>query len=227
MLDSDLHSAWRSRDFEAQMLVEVLRLSRLTVLYGAEGAGKTTLLKTGVLPLLRLRADDRRAQDETGAIAPSPDRQSENRATDRGSDIAIIFDRWEGAPITALRSQIRDALRGNAPQMAEPPPELADSLTAWNKALGVRFFIILDGFEQYLRAPSDYAGVADFDDELVRIINAPGLAIHLLLSIRDDAEPLLSRFRGRICGLEDAFLRLPRMQPVALHEPVRRRERQR
>ena len=217
VLDSDLkrHSAWHSRDFEAQMLVEVLRLSRLTVLYGAEGAGKTTLLKTGVLPLLRLRADVRRSQDETGAIAPSPDRQSENRATDRGSDIAIIFDRWEGAPITALRSQIRDALRGNAPQMAEPPPELADSLTAWSKALGVRFFIILDGFEQYLRAPSDCAGVADFDDELVRIINAPGLAIHLLLSIRDDAEPLLSRFRGRICGLEDAFLRLPRMQPVA------------
>jgi len=33
--------------------------------------------------------------------------------------------------------------------------------------------------------------------------------------MRDDAEPLLSRFRGRICGLGDAFLRLPRMQPVA------------
>jgi len=36
-----------------------------------------------------------------------------------------------------------------------------------------------------------------------------------LLSIRDDAEALLSRFRGRICSLEDAFLRLPRTQPVA------------
>ena len=217
MLDSDVKrdSAWHSRDFEAQMLVEVLRLSRLTVLYGAEGAGKTTLLKTGVLPLLRLRADDRRVQDDTGAIAPSPDRQSENRAMDRGPDVAIVFDRWENAPLAALRSQIRDALRSNVPQLAEPHPELADSLAAWTKALGVRFFIILDGFEQYLRAPLDRAGIADFDDELVRIINAPGLAIHLLLSIRDDAEALLSRFRGRICGLEDAFLRLPRMQPAA------------
>ena len=197
------------------MLVEVLRLSRLTVLYGAEGAGKTTLLKTGVLPLLRVRADDRLAQDETGAIAPSPDRQSENRAMDRGPDVAIVFDRWESAPLAALRSQICDALRSNTPHLAEPHPELADSLAAWNKALSVRFFIILDGFEQYLRAPFDRADIADFDEELVRIINAPGREIHFLLSIRDDAEALLSRFRGRICGLDDAFLRLPRMQSVA------------
>ena len=216
-LDSEVKrdSAGHSRDFEAQVLVEVLRLSRLTVLYGAEGAGKTTLLKTGVLPLLQLRAEDSGGQDETGAISPSPDRQSENSAMDRGPDVAIVFDRWENAPLSALRSQIRDALRSNAPQLAEPHPELADNLAAWNKALGVRFFIILDGFEQYLRAPSDRAGIADFDDELVRIINAPGPEIHCLLSIRDDAEALLSRFRGRICGLEDAFLRLPRMQPVA------------
>ena len=217
MLDSDLKrpSAWHSRDFESQLLVEVLRLSRLTVLYGADGSGKTTLLKTGVLPLLRNHADDRSAQDETGASAPSPDRQSENRATDCGSDVAIIFDRWESAPLTALLSQIRDALRSNAPELAEPHPELADGLAAWNTALGVRLFIILDGFEQYLRAPLDRPGIADFDDELVRIINAPGLEIHFLLSIRDDAEGLLSRYRGRICGLEDTFLRLPRNQPAA------------
>ena len=217
VLDSNVKhdSAWRSREFEAQMLVEVLRLSRLTVLYGAEGAGKTTLLKTGVLPLLRGRADDRLAQDQTGAIAPSPDRQSEDRAMDRGPDVAIVFDRWETAPLAALRSQICDALRSNAPHLAEPHPELADSLAAWNKALGVRFFIILDGFEQYLCAPFDRAGIADFDEELVRLINAPGPEIHFLLSIRDDAEALLRRFRGRICGLDDAFLRLPRMQSVA------------
>ena len=217
VLDSDLtrHSAWHSRDFESHMLVEVLCLSRLTVLYGAAGAGKTTLLKTGVLPLLRLRAEDRRAPDETGWSAPSPDRLSENKATECGSDVAIIFDRWESEPLTALLSQIRDAVRSSAPQVAEPHPELAESLAALNTALGVRFFIILDGFEQYLRAPLDRAGIADFDDELVRIINAPDLAIHFLLAIRDDDEALLGRFRGRICGLEDTFLRLPRRQRVA------------
>src|SRR5688572_15165501 len=101
------------------MLVEVLRASRVAVLYGAEGAGKTTLLKTGVLPLLGLRADDRRAQDETDVIASSSDRQSQIRATDRVSDVAIIFDRWESSPLIALRSQIGTALGSNALQMAE------------------------------------------------------------------------------------------------------------
>jgi hypothetical protein len=38
------------------------------------------------------------------------------------------------------------------------------------------FFIILDGFEQYLRAPHDRAGIAEFEYELVRMINEPSSA---------------------------------------------------
>ena len=207
-------STWRSRDFEAQTLVELLRLSRLTVLYGAEGAGKTTLLKTNVLPLLRARAPDNRPpQDEKPrVVVPFPDRRVGERTA--GVEVAVIFDRWDSEPLPALMARILHTLRSKSMRTAAPLPFLTDGLTAWNEALGVRFFIILDGFEQYLRAPFDRVGIAEFDEEFVRAINTPRLAAHFLLSVRDDAEALLNRFRGRIIGFGDAFLRLPSFHKV-------------
>src|SRR5215831_13434639 len=99
---------WRSRDFEAQMLVELLRLSRLTVLYGAEGAGKTTLLKTKVLPLFpSLAPDDRRRQGEKPrVVVPFPDRRVGDRTATRGIDVPVIFDRWDSEPLPALLARI-------------------------------------------------------------------------------------------------------------------------
>jgi hypothetical protein len=78
----------------------------------------------------------------------------------------------------------------------------------------VRFFIILDCFEQYLRAPFDRAGIAEFDAEFVRMVNEPRLATSFLLSVRADAEALLNRYRERINGFGDAFLRLPDLHRV-------------
>ena len=93
-------STWRSRDFEAQMLVELLRLSRLTVLYGAEGAGKTTLLKTNVLPLLRGRAPDNRPPQDgkPRVVVPFPDRRVGERTAGSRSPLSSIAG-------TASRSQ--------------------------------------------------------------------------------------------------------------------------
>lgn len=209
-------STWRPRDYEAQVLVALLRLSRLTVLYGAEGVGKTTLLKTGVLPLLRPRADDRNlAQDENPrVVVPFPDRHTGDGTVDRGAQVTIVFDRWGNAPLTALQAQILDALPIENTRMAAPLPSLADNFAAWNEDLGVRFFIILDCFEQHLRAPFDRAGIAEFDDEFVRMVNEPILAANFLLSVRDDAEPLMNRFRERISGFGDAYLRLPSLHHV-------------
>jgi hypothetical protein len=102
---------------------------------------------------------------------------------------------------------------------AAKPENLSESLAAWGKEHGLRFFIILDGFEQYLRAPHDRAGIAEFEYELVRMINEPRLPAHFLLSLRGDAAPLLDRFRERIKGFGDAFLRLPDL-PCAAVSPV-------
>ena len=207
-------STWRSRDFEAQTLVELLRLSRLTVLYGAEGARKTTLLKTNVLPLLRGRAPDNRPPQDgkPRVVVPFPDRRVGERTA--GVEVAVIFDRWDSEPLPALMARIVHTLRSKSMRTAAPLPFLTDGLTAWDEALGVRVFIILDGFEQYLRAPFDRVGIAEFDEEFVRAVNTPRLAAHFLLSVRDDAEALLNRFRGRIIGFGDAFVRLPSFHKV-------------
>jgi hypothetical protein len=205
---------WHPRDFEAQMLVELLRLSRVTLLYGAQGAGKTTLLKRGVLPLLRSSFEVRNlAQGDKPRIV-MPFRGRHGGTVERGGEITIVFDRWSNTPLTDLQEQILDMLPIGSPPMATVMPTLTDILAAWNEEIGVRFFVILDSFEQHLRVPLDRAGIAEFDDEFVRMANEPLLAAHFLLSVRDDAEALLNRYGERISGFGDAFLRLPELHPV-------------
>jgi Novel STAND NTPase 1 len=212
-----LDRIWQPRDFEAQMLVDLLRLSRSTLLYGAQGAGKTTLLKTGVLPLLRRRAEDRNVtqSEKARVVVPFPDRRAKDAARGRSAEIAVIFDAWDDIPLAALHASIVDMLPVKSACTAGSQ-NLSENLATWNEELGLRFFIILDCFEQYLRAPYDRAGVAEFEYEFVRMVNQPRLAAHFLLSVRDDAEPLLNRFRDRINGFGDAFLRLPDLHRAAL-----------
>jgi hypothetical protein len=201
------------RDFEARMLVELLHLSRVTVLYGGEGVGKTTLLKTGVLPLLRARPQDRNpARNVKPPPSPAFSEHHAEDGTNDGAVIAIVFDRWTSAPLVALQSQISDVLRRERVPLLLPRPSVAANLAAWNRKFGVRFFILLDAFEQYLHAPLHRADIGEFDEEFVRIVNDPFLPVHFLLSVRDEAEGLMmSRFQRRISGFSDAFVRLPRI----------------
>src|SRR5262245_57390076 len=210
-----LDPTWHPRDFEAQMLIDLFRLSRLTLLYGAQGAGKTTLLKAGVLPLLRRRAEDRNITqgEKPRVVVPFPDRRAKDAARGRSAEIAVIFDGWSDIPLAALHTGILDMLPGKSARTAGSQ-NLTENLARWNEE-GLRFFIILDCFEQYLRAPYDRAGIAEFEYEFVRMVNQPRLAAHFLLSVRDDAEPLLNRFRDRINGFGDAFLRLPDLHRAA------------
>jgi hypothetical protein len=207
---SEIAVSWYPRETEASILAQLLRLSRLTVLYGEAGAGKTALLKNGVLPRLRRRASDRdlTVAPESPKELPFPDRRQIYTAAERAPEVAIFFDEWNEAPLAALGARIRSALPAGRPRTAEPAASMAKSLGAWNKESGVRFLIIFDAFEKYLAASRDAPGIRKFGEQFVEVLKDDRLPVNFLLALRDE-RPLLERFEGRIARLGDTSVRLP------------------
>jgi hypothetical protein len=218
---SEIAVSWYPRETEASILAQLLRLSRLTVLYGEAGAGKTALLKNGVLPQLRRRASDRgfTVAPESPKELPFPDRRQIHAAAERTPEVAIFFDEWNEAPLAALEARMRGALRARRPRTAEPAASMAKSLRAWNKELGVRFLIIFDAFDEYLAASRDAPGIRNFGAEFVEVLKDDRLPANFLLALRDE-RPLVERFEGRIACLGDTSVRLPPWQRFvgSLHE---------
>jgi hypothetical protein len=179
------------------------------VLYGEAGAGKTTLLFTGVLPLLQRRADDKLLGSigQTSGSARFPERRRRTVDTAQ-AELAIFFHEWGEQPLPALRKQICAALSIEHAE-AESTRALVDDLAGWSKEFGVRFLILLDAFEHYLSAPPDRQGIEKFAQDFSQAVNTSQLAAHFLISVRDDAELLLDRFRTRIAGFDNSSFRLP------------------
>jgi hypothetical protein len=185
----------------------MVRISRLTVLYGPAGAGKTALLNSGVLPLLRRRATDRKLPQpsEPRVVIPFPHCR---RNGGTRSELAVLFDAWDGLPLPRLTAKLASAVPAGRTPLAAALLGLPDCLTVWTRQLGVRFLVLFDHFEQLLTAPVDRPGIAEFRDEFARALADPRLAVNFLVSVREDAEPLMEAFRAGIPELGDASLRV-------------------
>jgi TRAP-type uncharacterized transport system substrate-binding protein len=209
---------WHERDREAHLLAGLLRMSRLTLLYGEPGSGKTTLLRSGVMPLLRRRGIDRLVDrpKQARVVVPFPDRRAHSRATGSVAEVAFYFDAWQGPPLPALRARIAQILSATGAKFSAPGLSLIDTISLGTASLGARFLFIFDRFEEYLSAPPHGEGVAEFADEFVRAVSHPSLPANFLVSMRDEAEPTMTRFRSRISGYEDACLRLPSLRRSVL-----------
>jgi hypothetical protein len=78
------------RDEEIELVCEVFRTARRTVLMGAPGSGKTSLLRAGVVPYLALSAEKR--------------------------ERAVVFDAWRHDPLLHFTAQLRRAAHERFPR---------------------------------------------------------------------------------------------------------------
>ena len=226
-------STWYSRDSEAESLAAQLRTQRLTLLFGAPGSGKTTLLTAGVLPLLHRRATDELSgiAEAGGVVLPFPDRRSADEGPMSGhgaleadsehgalqggrhlepdAEVAVFFDTWDQAPLDGLLDRMREALSFPIFDGTQRRRSLASTLGSFHRQRGGKSLIVLDRFEEFLVMPENSAGARQFGDALVDAMNRPGLPVHFLIALNEEAAPLLERFRGRIAGLDDHCMRLP------------------
>lgn len=212
-------------DREARVLAACLRAHRLTLLHGAAGSGKTRLLERGVLPLLRRRAADvaQRGATQAPVVVPFPDRRGPGAGTNPGrAEVAIVFNAWHGAPLTALQARI-DALLSLAP--AQRPAirlSLSASLATLSKLFGVRFLFIFDDFDACLGAAPQRSEARQFVNEMIHAARRPGLPAHFLLVLRDAGGPQLERLRTRTADIDTHTLQLGRgpdaFAPPALRE---------
>ena len=172
---------------EARLLADLVRLSPATVVLAEKGSEKTGFLESRVLPLLAASAAGH-------------------------SEVCILFDNWADASLPKLLAQIRRAIpvldRRRADEKV-PSVSLAATLARWQHELDATFVIVFDRFEEHLLA-RDRPGAAEFEDELVRVMNMPELRTHFIVALEADAARLLEPLRERIPGLGDTLIRLPR-----------------
>jgi len=203
-------SSWQAHEQEARLLGELLRTSRLALLFGEAGSDKTALLKHGLMPMLHRRTSDRGAKSarNSGVVVPFADRRNRSRAPNRKRELVVYFDDWSDAPLEALHARIQLAAATSPAERAAPRPRLAQDLAALCNRLDATFIILLDHFEQFLKAPPQREDMAEFANELVEAVNQAGLPANFLISLDEEARPWLGALRRRIPGFDDFSLKL-------------------
>ena len=222
--------SWPAHDHEARLLSEVLRTSRLALLFGEAGSDKTAFLKNGLMPVLRRRASDRIAPSaarETGVVVPFADRRrrSPAPASKRRLELVVYFDSWGDVPLVALQASIHQAAGRSPAAPAQAPLRLSETLATLSGQLDASFIVLLDRFEEFLRASADREDIVGFANELVDAVTQVRLPANFLISLDEQARPQLARLRGRIPGFDDYSLKLPQpswIRPTSLlaHAPT-------
>jgi hypothetical protein len=164
----------------------MVRLSRVTLLIAPPNSDKSEVLQSAVMPLL-------------SKVGPGSE-----------PEVPILFDTWDKPPLPVLYARVRQAAgaAGAVVSDAESGSLVAD-LGVWQHALDVTFIIILDRFEEFLKAPPLRTGFKEFEEAFVHIANDPSLRANFLLALHEDAEPLLTRLRQHIPRLGYSLVRLP------------------
>ena len=208
-------ASWQAHEGEARLLVELLRTSRLALLYCETGLDKTAFLTSTLMPLLSRRAGDRftpAVSRESGVVVPFPDRRRRpsTHASKRKREFVVHFDDWTGDPLPALLARIHEVANTCAAERSAPWQRLGDTLDALGNRLDAGFIVLFDGFERFLRTAPDREGHAQFITDWVEVLRRTELPVSFLLALDEDARPLLTGLRSRIPGFDDFSLKLTR-----------------
>lgn len=177
-------------------IIELARLSRLTLLYHGAAASA---------------ADGGREQ--AAALASAA-------AAAANGDVVVLFDAGSDLPVPDLLADIEAAVLEAAPHAPLAPPMAGpvEALAFWQQALGVRFMVIMQRFDQALSRPDP-----EFDALLPRLAHdTPDISVLLLME--EAAAPLLQRLRDALPELGETFLRLPEPAGMAPAPPEQARE---
>jgi hypothetical protein len=194
------------REEERDTIIENLRASRLTLLYGTSGVGKSSVLNAGVVYKLRELTQHYVMEADVPEFA------------------VVIFNGWRDDPIPGLMRAVQDAVaRALQMKSVEPVPEsrnLGEMLKAWTDRYGIELLIILDQFEEYFQYRASEKGEGTFDSEFPQAVNRADLPAKFLISIRDDALSRLDRFRTQIPNLFSNMLRISQMGSEAARKAI-------
>ena len=187
---SPITSESADADRDVQRIIDLVRLSRVCVLQGEPGSDTTTFLRDRFIPLLKSTSLSK-------------------------TEVCVSFDCWEGRPLETLLNELHATVANvtgtqEARTSGLTALSLATTLSSWHQKLNIRFVIVFDQFEKYLRAPQDTAEVQEFHRALVLLINASAISGNFVLALDAAAAPLLSGFAQRIPGLGDALMRVPK-----------------
>ena len=203
--DEDDAAFFFGRSQESAIVAANLRSAKLTIVYGPSGVGKSSLLMAGAVHSLRQEA----------------------RAAARDDSFAVcVFRSWHDEPARRLQEASRAALQDTAgdQQLPLPGATLAATLHAWTEQAGP-LMIVLDQFEEYFQYQpheGDDEHLTGLAADLAQIVNDPDLAVHVLLSIREDAWAKLDRFEGHIPSLFANYLRVDHLDLDAAREAITR-----
>lgn len=209
------------REHEAKLLAVMLRTSRLTVVFGEPGTDTGALLKSGVMPLLQRRRDDRAAA-AAGTASPFAGQERRRPRPGRRAEVAVHFEDWEQDPLSALRRRIIESAHADAAEVGDV--SLAGALQQLHRRSGLHFVLLLDRFERYLARAHDEREVGRFTDELTEAILWQKLPASFLIAMDESARSRLEHLRARLPGFDDNVLRLSPVsaarQPTPESSPV-------
>jgi hypothetical protein len=135
----------------------------------------------------------------------------------RGPDdlALVLFSDWRGDAASSLAAALREASGLDA-----GPVDLVSTIATCAAHSGRDLVVVLDQFEEYFVYHPDEDVEDTFALEFPRAVTQADLPVTFLIAIREDALARLERFKGRIPGLFETYLRLDRLDRDAAREAI-------